>query len=237
MEQSETFDKLTRLGKLLVKELSLESSSDTLGRWIAHYVAEKMDEASNGTGKRKKEAEQACAETILALWDHRSKMSSGLRPLKDFQQILETLNALLPENKLSFYFNYQDEEPEPSDSQKLNMAQEMDSAARSAIAYLMSQAAKEVESSDIQDWTETSAAIGSEPDMTVIRTLRERKEYAADRNVPLFDDNESTPDYLLSGLERDISQMDLLIQHTKSIKTEIKKKIKAIKAAKSRSTK
>ncbi|RQO64849.1 hypothetical protein DBR43_31715 [Pedobacter sp. KBW06] len=236
MEQSETFDKVTRLGKLLVKELSLENSSDTLGRWMAHYVAGKMDEASNGTGKRKEEAEQACTETILALWDHRWKMSSRLRPLKSFREILETLSAMVPENKQSYYFHYQDVDPTPSDNQKLKKAREIDAAARGVLKYLMSEAAKEVASPDLHDWIEASDAIAEYPDMMVIRTVYERKEYAVDRNVPLFDDNELTPGYLLSGLEQTLRQMDLLIQHTKLIKTEITKKIKATKAAKSRST-
>jgi hypothetical protein len=237
MEQSETFDKVTRLGKLLVKELSLEDSSDTLGRWMAHYLAEKMDEASKGTGKRKKEAEQACTETILALWDHRWKMSCGLQPIKSFREILETLSAMVPENKQSYYFRYQDEDLTPSDNHKLKRAMEIDASTRGVLEYLMSEAAKEVASPDLQDWIEASDAIAAHPDVTVIRTVYERKEYADDQNVPLFDDNELTPGYLLSGLEQTLQQVDLLIQHSKSIKTEITKKIKATKAAKSRSTK
>ena len=42
MEQSEQQKAILELGKLFVKELDLEKSVDTLSRWMAHYVAEKI---------------------------------------------------------------------------------------------------------------------------------------------------------------------------------------------------
>ena len=35
-------DSVLALGKKLVDELGLDQSVDTLGRWMAHYIAEKM---------------------------------------------------------------------------------------------------------------------------------------------------------------------------------------------------
>ena len=101
----------------------------------------------------------------------------------------------------------------------------------------MSEAATEVATPDLHAWIEASDAIAAHPDVTVIRTVYERKEYAVDRDVPLFDDNELTPGYLLSSLEQTLQQVNLLIQHANLIKTEITKKVKTTQAAKSKSTK
>lgn len=44
MEKSEVYQNAINLGKLLINELQLEPSVDTLGRWMAHYLAIKMSE-------------------------------------------------------------------------------------------------------------------------------------------------------------------------------------------------
>lgn len=237
MEKSEAFDKVTRLGKLLVKELSMESSSDTLGRWMAHYIAGKMEEAANAEGKAKQDAEQVCADTILQLWNHRWKMSSGIQPIKSFHEIFQTLSAMVPANKQSYYYRYQDEDASPSDNSQLNMARELDASARTAIEYLMSEVATEVASADLPDWIEASESIEPNADVLVIRTLYEKKEYASDTNAPLFDDSESSQVYLIRRLEGIQKQLDLLMTHTKTIKSAVSQKIKAIKSQKSKSKK
>ena len=38
-------DSVLALGKKIVDELGLDQSADTLGRWMAHYLAEKMKDA------------------------------------------------------------------------------------------------------------------------------------------------------------------------------------------------
>ena len=40
-----------RLGKKLIDELGLDQSVDTLGRWMAHYIAEKMEDAQAAIGE------------------------------------------------------------------------------------------------------------------------------------------------------------------------------------------
>jgi hypothetical protein len=42
MENLEQSEKIIDLGKMLVKELGLEPGGDTLARWMAHYLAEKI---------------------------------------------------------------------------------------------------------------------------------------------------------------------------------------------------
>ena len=65
-------EEILNLGKLLVGELGLEYSVDTLSRWMAHYIAEQMRIIESTENDDKKLAEEKCFETILKLWKHRT---------------------------------------------------------------------------------------------------------------------------------------------------------------------
>lgn len=78
---SEPFDKLTRLGEKIVLEMGLAESTDTVGRWMAHRIAELMEtaRAAHGTPSGAAAA-KACQDAILALWQHRSAWPHGWPP-------------------------------------------------------------------------------------------------------------------------------------------------------------
>jgi hypothetical protein len=85
MEQSEQQKAILELGKLLVKELGIQKSVDTLSRWMAHYVAEKIKYSEElPEGAKKKAAEKECFALILDLWKHRWNYKSDRQPLKNF---------------------------------------------------------------------------------------------------------------------------------------------------------
>ena len=83
------------LGKRLVEELGLEPSVDTLGRWMAHYIAElikAVEEADNSKERRKNQ--EKCYQTILKLWEHRSSLPDGARPLSSIEGVLKAIKSL-----------------------------------------------------------------------------------------------------------------------------------------------
>ncbi len=45
---------VVRLGERIVAELGLEESTDTLSRWMAHYIAESIARAGKGSRKDKR---------------------------------------------------------------------------------------------------------------------------------------------------------------------------------------
>lgn len=94
MEQSNHSAETIQLGKKLVSELELDQSTNSLGRWMAHYVAELIVQVENATGAKKAKLEKECCETIIKLWANRKKMPGGIRPLSNFQNALEVLNGL-----------------------------------------------------------------------------------------------------------------------------------------------
>jgi hypothetical protein len=87
---------LLGLGVHLVRELGLRDSTDTMGRWLAHYLAELMTEAAN----RKKsvahrvEAQKQAADLILKIWERRNLLPGNAYPLAPYKEILKVLGLL-----------------------------------------------------------------------------------------------------------------------------------------------
>jgi hypothetical protein len=82
------------LGQKLVDELGLAQRGDTLGRWMAHYIAELLVETERGPTQ----AERAIATTkavgeILRIWGHRTT-AERLNPLADLKPTVAVLHAL-----------------------------------------------------------------------------------------------------------------------------------------------
>src|SRR5947207_7911372 len=89
---------LLGLGAHLVRELGLRDSTDTMGRWLAHYLAELMNEAANkrkSTAQRVKAREQA-ASLILKIWDRRTSLPGYAYPLARYRDVLRVLDLLRP---------------------------------------------------------------------------------------------------------------------------------------------
>ena len=76
-ESSENWPDVVRLGDRIVKELGLADSIDTLGRWMAHRVAELIEAAEDDEAVK----EQA-SDLILRLWGHRSDWPHGWPPAR-----------------------------------------------------------------------------------------------------------------------------------------------------------
>jgi hypothetical protein len=85
------------LGRYLVRELGLEDSTDTLGRWMAHHLAELMGRAQRArTTAERRTAQRDAVDVILRIWQHRAKLPSGAYPLAPYKDLLIALNALRP---------------------------------------------------------------------------------------------------------------------------------------------
>ena len=97
-EELPRFDEVLALGRKIVKELKQEHFFDTLGRWIAHYVAELIVAAENASVIDQQNAKRKCFESILELWSHHSNLPNGLRPFEELEPILRALAYLDPKN-------------------------------------------------------------------------------------------------------------------------------------------
>jgi hypothetical protein len=83
------------LGIHLVRELELEDTCNTLGRWMAHHLAEVMDEIKNAkTDEDRSASTERATNLILALWKQRRTLPGGGDPLATYRDVLPTLKLL-----------------------------------------------------------------------------------------------------------------------------------------------
>lgn len=146
MEDSERSEAILALGSRLVQELGLEPSVDTLGRWMAHHVADLITKAKAARGEEKQIAERKCFDAILALWKHRAALPQGRRPHEDLEPVLRAIESLDPADDTPRYFRgvrpTQGKGNKKSDADRwLDMVNGLDYSAKILIAFCLSEAA------------------------------------------------------------------------------------------------
>lgn len=179
MESLEMRKRIMNLGKTLVKELNLDPGVDTLGRWMAHYIAEQIETAEKSDGTLKAKAEQRCFETILKLWEHRASMPNGVRPFESFEPIFNVLKKLDPENRQPYYYNKNEKTLEPEninlnekDLEKLlELAEGIDKVVRVWLEYILEQAALCANNEQTKEWLENSIAVKDNDEFSIIFRL------------------------------------------------------------------
>lgn len=86
---------IIKLGKKLVQELMSETTTNTLGRWMAHYVAELIQKAEYCTSEAEKKAIQhECCDLILKLWRERDYSPNHSKPLSELKPLIALLGAI-----------------------------------------------------------------------------------------------------------------------------------------------
>ncbi len=168
-----------KLGEKLASQLGDEHSDDLLCRWMAYYLAEKMTVARASTGDDRVRLESETFDVILKLWANRNRYPNGMRPIEDFEPIVQLLSSLTQADGFARYFSSSRRSGRAglakSDAQAetwLNIADSVDDAARSVILYCLS-AAVQNSTSDAEDWLELAKAVGleKENELPVIRIL------------------------------------------------------------------
>lgn len=193
MENSKAQNKILTLGKAIVKELELDPGVDTLAKWMAHYVAEKIALAERLSGNKKKQAEIECFEIISKLWEHRWSIPHNKPFLQDFEVLFETIDKLNPNKNTPFFlppqFIFEMEEEikisktneiinESDDSQVenlnpqtyLDLALRVDKLARSLIINLLKQAVSGIKlSAEREDLIRNSIEAIDYPESRIIK--------------------------------------------------------------------
>jgi hypothetical protein len=167
------------LGRKLTKELELDQSVDTLGRWMAHYVAELVENAGCADPKERTANMHTCSEAILSLWRHRHELPDGKRPFEELEPILRALKSLDPNNDMPRYFRPVsapvDGAPEdPGAKSWLGVAEALDRSARILIRYCLVQAAETALDKSVE-WVGLAEAAGApvEIELLTIRAIIE----------------------------------------------------------------
>lgn len=91
------------LGKRIVEELELDESTETLSKWLSHYLAELIAQAETELDCDKKDLiEQKCCKLIMELWAHRSNLPVNAKPTGHFEEVLLAIRKMEPINQDAF---------------------------------------------------------------------------------------------------------------------------------------
>lgn len=152
------------LGKKLTKEIGLDQSVDTLGRWMAHYIAELIQDAEKASPEEQPVKMKVCCDAILNLWKHRHTLSNGTRPFEELEPLMRILESLNPEDDTPRYFRSVRAavgKTEEKDEMKswLNLIDGLDYSAKILIRYCLIQAAQNAIDKSVE-WVALAEAAG-----------------------------------------------------------------------------
>ena len=105
MEASEAQKRVINLGKQIVDELNDGDKRNILPRWIANYIAEKINLAETSKGKEKEKYQKECFELILKLWSKRSYFPNDKKPFENYDLIFKALAEIDLDNHTHYLFS------------------------------------------------------------------------------------------------------------------------------------
>lgn len=146
MESLDRSKAVIELGKRIVAGLNL--GNDVAAQWMSHLVAEKISAAEQAPETTKDAATAECVDVILKLWAHRYTLPPYMRPLRELDPLLRTLNSLGVDgsDELRFFTRRptsEELEGATDDERKLfEFAIGIDHAARELIRHTLSVAAE-----------------------------------------------------------------------------------------------
>ncbi|WP_205504628.1 AVAST type 3 anti-phage proein Avs3b [Rufibacter psychrotolerans] len=215
-------ESVLQLGKKIVEELDLNDSVDTLGRWMAHYIAELIKDAEVEDPEKQTEKLRVCCDAILKLWQHRNDFSGRSEIFFDITPILRSLKNLDPEDDTPRYFRSHREdlyehEQDPEVSEWLKLADALDSTAKDLIRYCLAKASKN-EISKAKAWTSFSDAIDREDelDLEVIEKLSKENDLL---------DNTVHDEAARSEIESRIKRLSSFVEVANNTLSELKKNL------------
>jgi hypothetical protein len=219
---SERCEATLELGKKLTKELSLDQSVDTLGRWMAHYIAELIQNAEKASAEERPAKMRVCCDAILNLWKHRYTLANGKRPFEELEQLLRVLESLDPENDQPRYFRSVRgvaDGGEENDETKsyLKLIDGLDYSARILIRYCLTQAAQKALTKSAE-WVALAESAGADEsaDYLLVRVL-----FDEDRMLKASDPGEAER----KRIEDRINRLEKFAKMAMAVASELRQKL------------
>ena len=216
-------DAILALGKKIVDDLGLDETADTLGRWMAHYIAELIHGAETAKAKERPAKMAKCADAILDLWKHRHQLPAGKRPFEDFDPILRALASLDPSDDTPRYYrpirNAVEETDENPETRKwLELSDDIDYAAKSLICYCLMKASHTALDRS-KEWVKLAEAAKADEDIDIaaIRSIDDKS------NLFKFADPDERA---RKRLEDRIKQLDGFKKKAAALTSELRQQLK-----------
>lgn len=224
MEKLQRSKSIIELGKMLVSEFDLTNSTDTLGRWMSHYLSELLIDAQSAEGDLKIVAEDRCFNAILQLWEHVNDFPKAMRPMESIDPFIRTLKAINPENEKPFYHAeyFADIEDKNSPSLPnlwLNLAKEIDCSARILIEMCLRSSANEIIEEEKEYFAMSDMLEIDKPNMKIIRFVLQ------DSEVSDVDEKKTDMKERIERLESRKSHLERMILLSETMKQEIEEEL------------
>ena len=97
------------LGRAIVQELDLPRRGATLERWLAHHLAEVLEQVDHAGDGDRPALERQAVELILTLWEKRWSLPVGFHPVSGYRRVIEVLDRLAPESNPWLHSGHRDE--------------------------------------------------------------------------------------------------------------------------------
>ncbi len=173
--------------------MGLGDSVDTLGRWMAHHVAELVAEAEAATDNDRDTKQALLRDAVLALWAHRFELPTGKRPFGEFEPILRTLADLDPENPSPRHFPLSRAPDNETDESKetrewIELARSLDYTAKLLIGDCLA-SATDAAADKASEWVRLveKAAIEDSFDLRVIRLVERHRDLMTDPDPDAYE--------------------------------------------------
>lgn len=99
MDVSKLPSEVLKLGSRIVRELRL-GHTDTLGRWMAHHLAEVLQDVDSAGDDERELAHNRAVDLILKLWSHKRSLPGAAYPLNNLERAISVLARLSPDTSL-----------------------------------------------------------------------------------------------------------------------------------------
>lgn len=214
------------LGEKLVAELKLVESTDTLARWMAHYVAELMVRAQHAAPPERDEAQQSCARAILDLWAQARAFPAKRTAFESIDRVIEVIDSLHPDGGP----HYRNEIWRALDARVNNGGSEVerflttalviDDAARNLIHHVLAHASHAA-GRDNAEWLELAKQLDEEDLVTELRI----------RIVTAGRDEAQLRNRHIEQLEKRIAQLEYFSAATQTLKASLVESLATAKAS------
>ena len=136
-ETLKTQMEMLEFGSLIAEDIGANQENNITGKWIAHYLVEKIEAAKSDPA-----VESECADLILKLWNSRKRFPSG-DPLGSYEKLLKGLKELFPAEPRISIAGYSPRLRKGSPEEKwLQIACEINRQSRCLIATAVKEAVK-----------------------------------------------------------------------------------------------
>jgi hypothetical protein len=166
MEQYQLSKEILNLGSKLVEELNMSDSNDTLSRWMAHYIAELINNAEKAEGEAKATLQQKCFDTIMKLWANRNATPNAIRPLAGLEDAILLLKKVAYEFDGHWHRYY-----EGSDNYWKKFGAEVNDANREIIRLLVFLQSIDTDMVNVKKWVSDHSNLLSNEEKEIVEGL------------------------------------------------------------------